>query len=99
MPRLFVEFWRLRQYAGVDEAVRGGSRRRHTGHPWPLPVDVRERMCERLEPHGFDGSREVIADTHGLVRPEVLRAVARVQAGTRGLRARILHLDAGPRPQ
>lgn len=25
--------------------------------------------------------------------------VARVQAGTRGLRARILHLDTGPRPQ
>lgn len=62
MPRLFVEFWRLRQHTVVDEAVRGGSRRRRTGHPWPLPLEVRKRMCELLEAHGFDCLREVMVE-------------------------------------
>jgi len=57
--RARIPFWRLRAHGVVEEAVRGGSRRRSTGHEWPLPDGVRERMRGLLEPLGFDLARPV----------------------------------------
>ncbi len=59
MPRLFVEFWRLRQHAVAEELVRGGSRRRRADGPWPLPAEATPRLRPLLEPAGFDLSREI----------------------------------------
>jgi hypothetical protein len=59
MPSLFVESWRLRQHAVVEERVRGGSRRRRTDGPWTLPADVREPLRPILEAGGFDLSAEI----------------------------------------
>ena len=61
MPRLFVEFWRLRQHAVVEEVVRGGSRHPRTAAPWSLSADVKERLRPLLEGHGFDFARDIIA--------------------------------------
>ena len=54
MPVALIPFWRLRQHAVSEEAVRGGSRRRALDRTWPLPDAVRERMRDVLEPLGFD---------------------------------------------
>ena len=59
MPVTRVPFWRLRAQGVVEEAVRGGTRRRVRGHDWPLPEAVRDRMREVLEPLGFDLARPV----------------------------------------
>lgn len=59
MPRMFIEFWRLRQLAVVEERIRGGSRRRRTDGAWPLPSDLKERLRPLLEAGGFDLSAEV----------------------------------------
>jgi hypothetical protein len=54
-----IPFWRLRQHAASEEAVRGGSRRRALDRSWPLPDAVRERLRPLLEPLGFDLDRPV----------------------------------------
>jgi hypothetical protein len=54
-----IPFWRLRAHGVAEEAVRGGSRRRRLGQPWPLPDGVRERLRGLLEPLGFDVARPV----------------------------------------
>jgi hypothetical protein len=59
MPRLFVEFWRLRQHAVAEELIRGGSRRRRTDRAWSLSPDVRERLRPLLEAGGFDPSGDI----------------------------------------
>ena len=59
MPVALIPFWRLRQHAVSEEAVRGGSRRRALDRTWPLPDAVRERMRPLLEPLGFDLARPV----------------------------------------
>ena len=59
MPAVLIPFWRLRQHAVSEEAVRGGSRRRALDRTWPLPEPVKERLRPLLEPLGFDLSREV----------------------------------------
>jgi hypothetical protein len=61
VPRLFLEFWRLRQQAVAEEIVRGGSRRPRTAAPWSLAPDVKERLRPLLESHGFDVAREIVA--------------------------------------
>src|SRR6266566_2768218 len=63
MPTMLVTripFWRLRQHGVVEEAVRGGSRRRIVGRDWPLPEPVRERMRGLLAPLGFDLVRPIL---------------------------------------
>ena len=60
MPVARVPFWQLRRHGVVEEAVRGGSRRRIVGHDWPLPEAVRERVRELLEPLGFDLGRPIL---------------------------------------
>lgn len=59
MPAALIPFWRLRQHAVSEEAVRGGSRRRALDRTWPLPEAVKERLRPLLEPLGFDLGREV----------------------------------------
>ena len=59
MPVALIPFWRLRQHAVSEEAVRGGSRRRALDRTWPLPDAVRERMRDVLEPLGFDLDRPI----------------------------------------
>ena len=59
MPVIRVPFWQLRRHGVVEEAVRGGTRRRIVGRDWLLPEAVRERMRELLEPLGFDLARPV----------------------------------------
>jgi hypothetical protein len=59
MPTAAIPFWRLRQHAVSEEAVRGGSRRRAVDRTWPLPEAVRERVRPLLEPLGFDLARPV----------------------------------------
>ena len=59
MPVALIPFWRLRQHAVSEEAVRGGSRRRALDRTWPLPDAVRERMRDLLEPLGFDLDRPI----------------------------------------
>jgi len=59
VPVALIPFWRLRQHAVSEEAVRGGSRRRALDRTWPLPDAVRERMRPLLEPLGFDLARPV----------------------------------------
>ncbi|HEU5194801.1 MAG TPA: hypothetical protein VFW70_08695 [Methylomirabilota bacterium] len=59
MPVTRIPFWRLRAQGVVEEAVRGGTRRRVIGHDWPLPDDVRDRLRAMLEPLGFDLGRPV----------------------------------------
>ena len=54
MPVALIPFWRLRQHAVSEEAVRGGSRRRALDRTWPPADAVRERMRDLLEPLGFD---------------------------------------------
>jgi len=60
MPVTRIPFWRLRQHGVVEEAVRGGSRRRIVGRDWPLPEPVRERMRGLLEPLGFELRRPIL---------------------------------------
>jgi hypothetical protein len=57
MPVALIPFWRLRQHAVSEEAVRGGSRRRALDRSWPLPEPLRERLRGLLEPLGFDLDR------------------------------------------
>jgi hypothetical protein len=57
MPTVVIPFWRLRQHAVVDEAVRG-SRRRRT-EPWALAEALKPRLGPLLEPHGFDLAGEI----------------------------------------
>ena len=59
MPVALIPFWRLRQHAVSEEAVRGGSRRRALDRTWPLPDAVKERMRDLLERLGFDLDRPV----------------------------------------
>jgi hypothetical protein len=59
VPVALIPFWRLRQHAVSEEAVRGGSRRRALDRTWPLPEPVRERLRPLLEPLGFDLERPV----------------------------------------
>ena len=59
MPVTLIPFWRLRQHAVSEEAVRGGSRRRVLDRTWPLPEPVKERLRPLLEPFGFDVGRFV----------------------------------------
>ena len=54
-----IPFWQLRRHGVVEEAVRGGSRRRIVGRDWPLPDAVFERVRELLEPLGFDLGRPI----------------------------------------
>ena len=59
MPTALIPFWRLRQQAASEEAVRGGSRRRALDRSWPLPGAVKERLRPLLESLGFDLDRPV----------------------------------------
>ena len=59
MPVALIPFWRLRQHAASEEAVRGGSRRRVLDRTWPLPDAVKERLRPLLEPLGFDVDQPV----------------------------------------
>jgi len=59
VPVALIPFWRLRQHAVSEEAVRGGSRRRALDRTWPLPDAVKERMRDLLEPLGFDLNRPI----------------------------------------
>ena len=59
MPVALIPFWRLRQHAVSEEAVRGGSRRRALDRTWPLPDSVKERLRPLLAPLGFDLDRPV----------------------------------------
>ena len=59
MPVAVIPFWRLRQHAVSEEAVRGGSRRRALDRTWPLPASVREGLRPLLAPLGFDVDRPV----------------------------------------
>jgi hypothetical protein len=54
-----IPFWRLRQHAVSEEAVRGGSRRRMLDRSWPLPELVKGPLRPLLEPLGFDLERPV----------------------------------------
>lgn len=60
MPITRIAFWQLRRHGVVEEAVRGGSRRRIVGRDWPLPETLRERMRGLLEPLGFDLDRPIL---------------------------------------
>jgi hypothetical protein len=70
VPTAVIPFWRLRQHAVSEEAVRGGSRRRIVDRSWPLPGAVSERLRPLLGPLGFDPGRPVsvreIADQDAL---------------------------------
>jgi hypothetical protein len=59
MPSVVIPFWRLRQHAVAEEAIRGGSRRRAREGSWLLPAAVRDRLRPLLEPLGFDLGRPV----------------------------------------
>ena len=59
MPVVRIPFWRLRAQGVVEEAVRGGRRRRILDQTWPLPEAVRDRLRAVLEPLGFDLARPV----------------------------------------
>jgi hypothetical protein len=59
MPVTRIPFWELRRHGVVEEAVRGGSRRRVVGRDWPLPDSVRERIRDLLQPLGFDVARSI----------------------------------------
>ena len=60
MPVTRLAFWELRRHGVVEEAVRGGTRRRIVNRDWPLPDAVRERMRALLEPLGVDVSRPIL---------------------------------------
>lgn len=62
MPTVFIPFWRIRQHAVVEEAVRGGSRRRRTEGSWPLPPELREQLRSLLADHGLEPAREVLVE-------------------------------------
>ncbi len=62
MPSVFLPFWRLRQHAVVEEAVRGGSRRRRTDSSWLLAPELRERLRPLLAAQGLDPDREVCVE-------------------------------------
>ena len=59
VPVARIPFWQLRRHGVVEEAVRGGTRRRVVGRDWPLPEVVREPLRALLEPLGFDVSRSI----------------------------------------
>jgi hypothetical protein len=59
MPVARIPFWQLRRHGVVEEAIRGGTRRRIVGQDWPLPDAVREPLRALLEPAGFDLGRPV----------------------------------------
>jgi hypothetical protein len=65
MPVARIPFWRLRQHAASEEAVRGGSRRRALDRSWPLPEAVVDRLRPLLEPLGFDLARPVSVSEPG----------------------------------
>jgi hypothetical protein len=58
MASVFLPFWRLRQHAVAEEAVRGGSRRRRSDGPWALSPELRGRLRALLVAHGLDPERE-----------------------------------------
>ncbi len=60
MPVARIPFWQLRRHGVVEEAIRGGSRRRIVGRDWALPEAVRDRMRELLEPLGFELGRPIL---------------------------------------
>lgn len=55
-----IPFWELRRHGVVEEAVRGGTRRRVVGRDWALPDAVREPLRDLLEPLGFDLARAIM---------------------------------------
>jgi len=59
VPVTRIPFWELRRHGVVEEAVRGGTRRRVVGRDWPLPASVREPLRALLEPLGFDVGRSI----------------------------------------
>ena len=59
VPITRIPFWELRRHGVVEEAVRGGTRRRVVGRDWPLPESVREPLRALLEPLGFDVGRSI----------------------------------------
>jgi hypothetical protein len=61
MSQVFVPFWRLRQHAVAEEAVREGSRRRRTDAPWPLAPGIVERLRDLLVAEGLDPARPILA--------------------------------------
>jgi hypothetical protein len=62
VSRLFVAFWQLRQHTVVEEAVRGGSRRRRLGESWPLGPDLAERLRPLLTAGGLDPARPITVE-------------------------------------
>lgn len=59
VPTARIPFWQLRRHGVVEEAVRGGTRRRIIAREWSLPDSVREPMRGLLEPLGFDFTRPI----------------------------------------
>jgi hypothetical protein len=59
VPSARIPFWQLRRHGVVEEAVRGGTRRRVVGREWALPEAVREPLRALLEPLGFDVDRSI----------------------------------------
>lgn len=49
----------LRQHAVVEEAVRGGSRRRRMGGAWTLDPELGERLRPLLVALALDPAREI----------------------------------------
>jgi len=62
MHSAFVPFWRLRQHAVAEEAIRGFSRRRRTGEAWPLPPELVDRLRPLLVAEGFDPARSILVE-------------------------------------
>jgi len=62
MITVFIPFWRLRQHAVAEEVVRGGSRRRRRGEPWPLATELVERLRPLLLAEGLDPARQILVE-------------------------------------
>lgn len=60
MSSVFVAFWRLRQHAVAEEAVRGGLRRRRTDQSWVLSPELAERLRSLLVSEGLDPARTIL---------------------------------------
>ena len=62
MITVFVPFWRLRQHAVAEEAIRGFSGRRRTGESWPLSADLIDRLRPLLAAEGLDPARAILVE-------------------------------------
>ncbi len=62
MSEAFVPFWRLRQHAVAEEAVRGGSRRRRTGESWALSPELVDRLRSLLVEEGLDPGLAILVE-------------------------------------